>query len=119
MKWYKRFETSACLPKNGIDEAGNTRDTPNKITVKSFRQLLMALLVTLFAGYALISHQDIAMWMKFTLFFSIQVAVYNFIAWSHTKDWYNDDDIRYIEKVPAPIYTIILTPPLVLLLMAL
>jgi len=119
MNWYQRFERSACLPSGCIDEAGNTRDTPNDITVKSFRQMLMALLVTLLAIYALISHQDIATLMKFTLFFSIQTAVYNFIAWGSTIDWYADDDIRFIEKVSGHIYLIILTPPLALLLSAL
>jgi len=118
MNWYQRFEKSACLPTNGIDEAGNTRDTPNEITVKSFRQMLMSLLVTILAIYALISHQDIAALMKFTLFFSIQTAVYNLIAWGSTIDWYADDDIRFIEKVPGHIYLIILTPPLVILLLA-
>ena len=119
MNWYQRFEKSACLPTNGIDEAGNTRDTPNDITVKSFRQMLMSLLVTILAIYALISHQDIAALMKFTLFFSIQTAVYNLIAWGSTIDWYADDDIRFIEKVSGHIYLIILTPPLALLLSAL
>ena len=112
MNWYQRFEKSACLPSGGIDEAGNTRDKPNEITVKSFRQLLIALGFTIAAWTGLRTYSDLELLLKATLFFSILTAINGWMAWGATIDWYNDDDIRYRDKVGATnaVITIILIP---------
>ena len=99
MNWYQRFEKSACLPTGGIDEAGNTRDTPNEITVKSFRQLLIALGISVTAWIVLRTFPNHELLMKVTLFFSILTAINGWMSWGTTIDWYNDDDIRYADKV--------------------
>ena len=118
MNWYQRFERSACLPSGGIDEAGNTRDTPNDITVKSFRQLLIALGVTITAWIGLSTYPALELLMKVTLFFSILTAINGWMSWGATIDWYNDDDIRYTEKVASlnSGITIILIPVSIFLL---
>ena len=101
MNWYQRFERSACLPSGGIDEAGNTRETPNEITVKSFRQLIIALCITITAWIGLSTYPNLELLMKVTLFFSILTAINGWMSWSATIDWYNDDDIRYADRVGA------------------
>ena len=101
MNWYQRFERSACLPSGSIDEAGNTREIPNVITVKSFRQLLIALGVTITAWIGLSTYPELELLTKITLFFSVLTAINGFMSWGATIDWYNDDDIRYADKVGA------------------
>lgn len=54
MNWYEKFENSACLPHDRIDEGGNPRDTSNQITVTSFRRLLVAIIVTICASIGLV-----------------------------------------------------------------
>ena len=101
MNWYQRFERLACLPSGGIDEAGNTRDTPNEITVKSFRQILIATGVSVTGWIVLSTYPNLELFMKVTLFFSILTAINGWMSWGATIDWYNDDDIRYADKVGA------------------
>ena len=112
MNWYQRFERSACLPTGGIDEAGNPRETPNVITVKSFRQLLIALGVSVTAWIVLSTYPYLELMMKVTLFISILTAINGWMSWGATIDWYNDDDIRYADRVGAfnAGITIILVP---------
>lgn len=121
MNWYQRFERSACLPSDGIDEAGNTRDTPNRITVKSFRQMLAAISVSITAWIGLSTYPNLELLIKVALFFSILTAINGLMSWGATIDWYNDDDIRYADKVGAfnAGITIILIPILVIGLMLL
>ena len=112
MNWYQRFERSSCLPSGGIDEAGNPRDTPNEITVKSFRQLLIALGISVTTWIALSTYPNLELLMKVTIFFSILTSINGWMSWGATIDWYNDDDIRYADKVGAfnAGITIILVP---------
>ena len=121
MNCYQRFERSACLPSGGIDEAGNTREIPNVITVKSFRQLLIALGITITAWIGLSTYPDLGLLMKITMFISVLTAINGWMSWGATIDWYNDDDIRYADKVGAfnAGITIILIPILVISLMLL
>ena len=121
MNWYQHFERLACLPSGGIDEAGNPRDTPNEITVKSFRQLLIALAISVTAWIVFSTFPNLELLMKVALFFSILTAINGWMSWGATIDWYNDDDIRYADKVGAfnSGITIILIPLLVIGLMLL
>ena len=101
MNWYEKFENSACLPNDRIDEGGNPRDTPNKITVKSFRRMLSAIIVAICAGIVLFHFPNAELMFKGIIFFSVLTAVNGLISWGSTIDWHNDDDIRYMDKVGA------------------
>ena len=121
MNWYETFENSACLPHDRIDEGGNPRDTPNRITVKSFRRMLSAIIVTICASIGLVYYSNVELMLKGILFFSVLTAVNGLISWGSTIDWHNDDDIRYMDKVGAfsAGITIILIPILAISLMSL
>jgi hypothetical protein len=56
--------------------------------------------------------------MKVTLLISILTAINGWMSWGATIDWYNDDDIRYADKVGATNagITIILMPFIFLVL---
>ena len=101
MNWYEKFENSACLPHDRIDEGGNPRDTPNRITVKSFRRMLVAIIVTICASIGLVYYSNVELMLKGILFFSVLTAVNGLMSWGSTIDWHNDDDIRYMDKVGA------------------
>ena len=118
MNWYEKFENSACLPHDRIDEGGNPRDTPNQITVTSFKRLLVAIIVTICASIGLVYYSNAELMLKGILFFSVLTAVNGLMSWGSTIDWHNDDDIRYMDKVGAfnAGITIILTPLLIIIL---
>ena len=118
MNWYEKFENSACLPHDRIDEGGNPRDTPNQTTVNSFRRMLVAIIVTICASIGLVYYSNVELMLKGILFFSVLTAVNGLMSWGSTIDWHNDDDIRYMDKVGAAnaVRTIILIPPFVICL---